>query len=97
MREVAQHLGYDQSHLYKHFPELCRAISTRYLDYQAAKRAERLQRMCDEVRQAVRTLHEQGKYPSDRQIKKLLRTPGALKEHEVRIAWQEAILELGWK
>ncbi len=97
MREVAQHLGYDQSHLYQHFPELCQAISARYLDYQAAKRAERLQRMCNEVQQAVRDLHEQGKYPSERQVKKLLRTPGALKEHEVRVFWQDAILELGWR
>jgi hypothetical protein len=38
MREVAHRLNYDQSHLCKHFPDLCRAISVRYVAYQQRRR-----------------------------------------------------------
>jgi hypothetical protein len=95
MREVAERLEYDPSHLSKHFPELCRAISKRYLDYQAEKREERLQRICDEVRQAVLTLHAQGHYPSMKQVQKLLSQPAVLMEYKVRAAWHDALRELG--
>jgi hypothetical protein len=97
MGEVARRLGYDQSHLYKHFPDLCRAISTRYLDYQAMRRMERLQRICDEVRQATLRLHEEGRYPSRWQVEKLLTKPSVFKDREVRAAWQNTLRELGWK
>jgi hypothetical protein len=97
MREVAERLEYDQSHLYKHFPELCRAISTRYLDNRTGKRVERLQRLCDEVRQAARTLHAQGHYPSEERVANLLSKPGVFRASEVRAAWHNALRELGWK
>jgi AraC-like DNA-binding protein len=97
MREVAQRLRYDPSHLYSHFPELCQSISARYLNYQKEKKAERLRRLGDEVRQAVYAVHEQGRYPSSTQVKKLLQSHGIFKEVEVYAVWRETLRELGWK
>ena len=54
MREVARRLNYDQSHLRKHFPDLCHAISTRYRAYQQEQRQRRLQKTGDEVGQAIK-------------------------------------------
>jgi AraC-like DNA-binding protein len=49
MREVAQRLNYDQSHLRRHLPDLCRAISARYLAYQREQRQRRLEEMSAKV------------------------------------------------
>ncbi len=93
MHEVAQRLGYDQSHLYKRFPDLCQAISKRYQDHRKARGEERLRRTCDEVREAMRRLYEQGYYPSKGRLRKVL-PPGVLQRSEVRAVWYETFREL---
>jgi hypothetical protein len=97
MRSVAKSLGYYQNQLRKHFPELCRAISKRYKDAQMSKKVQRVQLICAEVRDIVFTIHEQGRYPSKRQVAKHLKTPAVFREPEVRAVWKEAVQELGWK
>ncbi len=97
MRAVAKDLGYNPDKVRKHFPELCRAISKRYKEAQAAKKAQRVQLLCSEVRGVVFTIHEQRRYPSIRQVAKYLKNPTALREPEVKCAWKEAVQELGWK
>jgi len=97
MREVAESLQYSASHLAKVFPDLCKTISARHAHYQAEKRVERQQRLCEEVRQAIQLLHTQGRYPSRRQVSKLLTGPGNFWEPEVYRTWKKALQELGWK
>jgi hypothetical protein len=97
MTTVARSLGYSPRELRKRFPELCRAISKRYKEAQVAKRIQRVQLRCMEVRNVVFTIHEQRRYPSRRQVEKHLKVPAALREPEVRAAWKEAVQELGWK
>jgi hypothetical protein len=96
MSEVSNRLGYDSSVLLKRFPDLCRAISARYLDYQTKKGVERLQRKCDAVRHAMYSLHAQGCYPSQRQIGKLLGSRARLREPVAYNIWKETLRELGW-
>lgn len=96
MRQVAKRLGYDHSHLYSQLPELCSAISARYLAYRQAQGEQRRQKLCEEVRQAVRTLHQQGHYPSDRLVRTLLRSPRSLQEPVAYATWKETLKELGW-
>ncbi len=95
MREVGQRLAYDPSVLLKYFPDLCGAISARYLEYQHNRGAKRRQKVAEEVRQAVYTLHGQGNYPSQRQVRRLLRTPGAFREDAATATWSNAMRELG--
>jgi hypothetical protein len=97
MREVAGRLQYDSSHLYKHFPDLCRAIAARYRAHQKEQRCQRLQRICDEVKQTARTLQAQGRIPSERQVGQRLQSRGVLKEHEVRSALYNMRREERWK
>jgi hypothetical protein len=75
MREVGRRLGYAPNHLYKYFLDLCMAISARYRANLGTQHAERVQKVCEEVRQAVHILHMQGRYPSNWQVGKLLRKP----------------------
>jgi len=95
MADLARSLGYDQTILRKYFPDLCKAISKRYLDYLREKRLERIQRVCDELRQVMLSLHAQGCYPGQRQLEKLLSKPTCLMEPEVNRAWRQIIEELG--
>jgi hypothetical protein len=79
MREVARRLGYAHSQLQACFPELCHAISERYLTYQRVRGAQRMQQQCDEVRQAAMRIHAQGLYPSASRIALQLSVPGIIR------------------
>jgi hypothetical protein len=97
MREVARRLGYDEPTMYRHLPDLCKAIAARYRAYRSVQKSTKLQAVCDEVRQLVYVLHEQGRYPSLRQVRLALTIPARLKEREVYLTWYEALRELGYK
>lgn len=97
MRQVAKRLGYDPSHVYKRFPQLCRAISQRRQLGQTKNKNLRLQKDRDELREAMYKLHEQGLYPSQTQLQKVLSKPGVLRDAQMRAAWYEVLQELGWK
>jgi AraC-like DNA-binding protein len=97
MKAVARNLGCSPNRVRKHFPELCRAVSKQYKEAQATKRMQRVQSLRREVRDVVLTIHQQGRYPSMRQVAKHLNNSGVLREPEVKAAWREAVQELGWK
>lgn len=91
MREVARRLNYDQSHLRRHFPDLCRAISARYLAYQQEQRQRRLEEMSAKVQQTAEVLQEQGCSLSERQIGKMIGKRGIFKEVEARAALKSVL------
>jgi transcriptional regulator with XRE-family HTH domain len=97
MRQVAKRLGYDPSHVYKRFPQLCQAISQRRQVDQTKNKNIRLQRDQDELREAMYKLHEQGLYPGQTQLQKVLSKPGVLRDTQMRATWSEVLQELGWK
>jgi len=97
MTTVAKDLGYYPGYIRKHFPELCRAISKRYKEAQAAKGVQRVQLICTNVKEIVFAIHKQGRYPSKRQVSKYLKNRAVLREREVLCAWKEAVQELGWE
>lgn len=95
MEDLARSMGCDQTICRRYFPDLCKAVSKRYLDSLREKRRDRIQRVCDELRQAMLILHAQGQYPGQRQLEKLLIKPTCLMEPEVNKAWRQMIEELG--
>jgi hypothetical protein len=97
MRQVAKSLGYDPSQVYKRFPDLCQAISGRYRADQSKNKQLRRQREREELRDAMRTFHEQGIYPGQRRLQKFLSKPGFLRDAWMKAAWYEILQELGWK
>lgn len=96
LREVARRLGRADEVLRRRLPELCHAISKRYLCAQRAQGLRRRQQVCDEVRQAAYQIHTQGQYPSAYRVAQLIRQPAALRGGIAKVAWQEALQELGW-
>lgn len=94
MAAVARSLGYQRSNLHARFPDLCRAISARYLlhkrELAARKKAER----CEMVRAITNQIHSEGEYPSAHKVcgrldqRNYWRLPG------IGEAWRQALAEL---
>ena len=66
---VARRLGHHASLLWYYFPQECALIAQRYQEYEKQRRKEREAPVCEEVRQAVTTLHGQGIFPSHHKVR----------------------------
>lgn len=97
MREVARHLGQAYNYLLDRFPDLCHAISARYLAYRQRTGERRLERLRSEVREATLRLHAQGVYPSSVRVATLLTHPSDFRNPAANSAWHTALRDLGWK
>ncbi len=97
VRKVGRRLGYDHNYLRKHFPELCRAISAQYKSYLRDRCEERLQRICDKIREATFNIHAQGFYPSSYRVMRSLGKPSYSRTPRLKAAWHDALRELGWE
>ena len=95
MQSVAAHLHHDERHLRKRFPDLCRAISARYMRHVRSNSARSVDRTRTTIRQVVVALHREGRYPSRRRVETRLPNPGCFRNPAVRAAWYEALRELG--
>ena len=94
MKEVSRRLNIDQRTIYGYFPNLCKAISAKYRKYQKQQTAERIQKCCQEVEQAVCNLHQAGEYPSEARVSQLISQPGYFRYKEVRKSLYRAMLDL---
>jgi hypothetical protein len=97
MSQVAKKLGYDHSFLYKHLPDLCRAISDRFEKYRTEQCEEKKRLLIREVRQATLEIHSQGIYPSQSRVRNLLAKPGSIRIPEALATWHATLEELGWE
>jgi hypothetical protein len=96
MRDVARRLGYGSAHLWKIFPDLCRVISERYLEYQTKKGQQRLERIYDKMRNVIEMILNQASYPSFWRIEKSLGR-GIFRDPRIVAIRQRILQELGWK
>ena len=97
VRQICKELGYKPSQVCGYYPDLCRAVSARLIAHQKERGKQRLQRMAEEIRQAVFTIHNQGKYPSACRIQQILSEPGIIRHQHARKVWHETLRELGWE
>jgi TniQ len=97
MSRVAKKLGYDHSFLFRHLPQLCRAISSKFEKYRAEQREEKKRLLLHEVRQVTLELHAQGVYPSQVRVRSLLARPWSIRIPEALAMWHSTLKELGWE
>jgi hypothetical protein len=97
MRAVAEGLGYAHSEIYGHLPELCQAISARYLAEQKQVGQDRIQQNCAEIRQIAIQLDAQGIYPSAYRIALEMCQPGFIRHRDGMATWHAVLRELGWE
>ena len=96
LRQVEKHLGYTTRQLFYHFPEECALIASRTREYRQQRKEERLDNVRKQVRQAMFSLHDQGIYPSQRQLRSLL-PGGCMRQAEAKEAWCLTLQELGFE
>ncbi len=94
--ELARQLGYSASLIWKHFTDLCKCISARYLAQKRKRREERVRATCEEIRQAVLLLHNQGIYPGAKRVSHLLKNRHSIRTFEGHEAWRLMLAELGY-
>ncbi|BAY33689.1 TetR family transcriptional regulator [Nostoc carneum NIES-2107] len=94
MEEVARRLKCNRRTVYKHFPDLCRAISANYLNDRKAILASKIEQSCNEVQEIARSLHNKGQYPSEARVSKQMTMPGCLRYQKVRAALQNIQYQL---
>ena len=95
MPQVAQAINYEVKTIYNNFPELYRKISAKYTDYKKSTFLKKIEKCCQEVREAAFELHRRGGYPSEARISELISHPGHLRYKKVRDAVKKARQELG--
>ncbi|HYU74829.1 MAG TPA: hypothetical protein VEL31_19345, partial [Ktedonobacteraceae bacterium] len=89
-------IGYSPNQLRGYFPGLCQSVVTRYRIYVASRKEGRFRKELDALQQAICDLHEQGRYPSMKQVGKLLGKHGIFQNPEIRAFWQKTVRALGW-
>ena len=94
MRTVAKRLNHSPRELREHFPELCRAISSRYKNYHKTRGEQKIQQMKDDVRRATLEIYSQGFYPSSNKVGSLLSEPGVMRDPVISRFWREMLQEL---
>ena len=87
--EISKQLGYDRRVLIRKFPELCKAISKKYLEYKKNISLNKIDRYCCEVEVIANKLHSQGIYPSEITVSKFLDKPGYFRYKKVRNTLKE--------
>jgi hypothetical protein len=93
--QIASHLGCNAVDLLRHFPQECTVITQCMQMHRKQQKARRIAQECEEVRQAVITLHTQGIFPSYRRVMALLSQPSSMRKPELRTAWRNAQRKLG--
>lgn len=91
---IARRFGYVSTKLYERWPELCHAVATRYWAYISARKAERMQRLRAEIREAALQLYAEGKSITKYHISPRLPQAGYLRSPELRKFVEEIRREL---
>jgi transcriptional regulator with XRE-family HTH domain len=94
MQEVANYSNYDRRTIFRHFPDLSRAISAKFRKYKKTLHLQKLEQSCNEVQQIALQLHSQGIYPSEAFVAGLMTMPGYLRYKAVRGTLQEVQFEI---
>lgn len=93
--QVAERLGHTQRALLRYFPQECVLLTKQAQEYRKQRGRLYRERVCEEVRQAVMSLHAQGIFPSHRRVRPLLSNPNFMRMPEASAAWHAARRDLG--
>ncbi len=95
MAQVAKNLKISRRAISGHFPELCQKISAAYVEYRKVNQQEQIRKSSQEVERIVLKLHNEGMYPSERRVSKLMSKPGFLRYEPVKQSFTRARKSLG--
>lgn len=94
LRQVARHLGVGEKYLVGRFPQECAEVTAHYLAHRALRAKERVDRECEEVRQTMVLLQQQGIPLTVTQVGSRLSDPHILRRPEGKAVWRTLRQEL---
>lgn len=95
LKEISDELGYNRRLLSKHFPDLCQKLVAKRRYVKKINHILALESCCQEVQRVTSILYEQGEYPTEELISKLISKPGYLRYKQVRNAFKKAKQQIG--
>ena len=87
-------LGCDDDALRRYFPAQCSSIAIRYREYVQARKRQRREEICQQIKTIVSDLSDQGIYPSAKRVQGLLKSTTDFRDPELRETWQRAKKEV---
>jgi len=93
---VARRFGCSYTTVHNEYPELCDAISKRYQNYRKERKQIRIKCACEEVKQIMLNIHDQGQYPAIILLEPLMHNPNTLRIKEVYATYHAVLKELGY-
>jgi len=97
LNQIARHLGISARALARHFPKECALVTVQYKAHCSEMAKQRMAQIRDEVREAILTLHAQGKVPSRPRVEALLSNPNIMFTQAARDTWHKVRHELGFE
>lgn len=97
LQQVARRIKIHHTTLHKHFPDLCREISDRYISHSQESSRQHRGQLRQEVRQVAIELDAKGVNPTNTRVALLLTKPGAMKNRYALAALREVRHQLGWE
>lgn len=92
-REMVRRINCHARTLYRHFPDLCKKISERYLKDKRFKAKEKNEKLVVLIRSTSKKLYKEGKYPSRKRIEETIGIPINW-NRDLFLAWKETLIEL---
>ncbi len=83
MKTVAIRLKIEYRRLYHYFPDLCREIASRHMEYRRNLKSQNIQSACEEVERAVLMLQAEGIEPIEGRVAYRMSKAGYLREKRV--------------
>ena len=94
LEAVARGIEVDKKLLYRHYPDLCKEISSRFLNHIRTTADLRLERQLLDVKNIILSTHEKGIYPSKRFVQSEASKQGIYWRKEMSIAWRDTLVEM---
>lgn len=88
VRQMARDLEVGEKFLVGRFPQECAQITAQYQAHRTERAKQRVMRECDEVRQVMLALHEQGTTPTLAYLAARLSNPHIIRRPEARATWR---------
>jgi len=92
--QVAMRLECDDDALRRYFPQQCSSIASRYREYVQARKRQRREEICQQIKTIVSELSAKGIYPSAKRVQGLLKSTTDFRDPELRETWQRAKKEV---
>jgi transcriptional regulator with XRE-family HTH domain len=94
IKEIAEQLQVNRRALSRYFPELCQKIVAKRRNYRHICHLFMIDQCCQEIKEAIASLHQLGEHPTESRVCELINNPGYLRYKKVRLHYKQEVQSL---